>query len=352
MKIIKLLDCLSEKLENKQNLASKYTVSNGTNNGFEKLVPEVLDTLKDELEFSYNIFYGHHFPDLEIVIGNEKYGLELKSRKKSQWTTNGNSVFESITDEDYSEIYLLFGSLNNDESAYQVQYKPYWEVTTGIAVTHSPRFKIDMRAEITDSVFKDSDEYFKLREMTEPERIAFLQEYLKRSTDKAKWYIPQETESVKPIQFKDLTEEVRNQVLAETFVLFPHDLIKRYPSGTFRGEYGRSTEYLLGEYFYFTPSLRDSYSAGGSFEYNSTIFPKVIEKLLSLKENIEYILDNASHDFQELAYDTWEELGVDLDRSIFRKNYYLVLDRIGQSHLKDELQEANLNSLSALYQLY
>ena len=62
-------------------------------------------------------------------------------------------------------------------------------------------------------------------------------------------YIPQETESVKPIQFKDLTEEVRNQVLAETFVLFPHDLIKRYPSGTFRGEYGRSTEYLLGEYF-------------------------------------------------------------------------------------------------------
>ena len=141
-------------------------------------------------------------------------------------------------------------------------------------------------------------------------------------------------------------------MLAETFVLFPHDLIKRYPSGTFRGEYGRSTEYLLGEYFYFTPSLRDSYSAGGSFEYNSTIFPKVIEKLLSLKENIEYILDNASHDFQELAYDTWEELGVDLDRSIFRKNYYLVLDRIGQSHLKDELQEANLNSLSVLYQLY
>ena len=104
----------------------------------------------------------------------KKYGLELKSRKKSQWTTNGNSVFESITDEDYSEIYLLFGSLNNDESAYQVQYKPYWEVTTGIAVTHSPRFKIDMRAEITDSVFKDSDEYFKLREMTEPERIAFF----------------------------------------------------------------------------------------------------------------------------------------------------------------------------------
>ena len=38
MKIIKLLDRLSEELENRQNLTSKYTVSNGTNNGFEKLV--------------------------------------------------------------------------------------------------------------------------------------------------------------------------------------------------------------------------------------------------------------------------------------------------------------------------
>ena len=351
MNIEELLNELAESIEARTDLENCYTVSNGTNNGFEKLVPEILETLKDRIKFDYNVFYGHHFPDLEIILNGKKYGIELKSRKKEQWTTNGNSVFESITEENYTAIFLMFGSLNKQETAYRVKYRPYWEVTTGIAVTHSPRFKIDMRAEQNESVFQNETEYFGLRDMNEKDRIKFLQNYLKKSTEKSKWYIPQETESVKPIQFKDLTDEIKDKVLAETFVLFPNDLIKRYPSGLFRGEYGRSTEYLLEQYFFFTPSLRDSYSAGGIYMYNDVEFPQVIAKLKTLKSTIESILTDASEDFKNIAYKTWQEVLAKEWTKDFRKDYYAVLDKIGEMYLKNELKDAELESLSYLYNL-
>lgn len=351
MLIEKILNELVELIESSDNLDNKYTVSNGTNNGFEKLVPVILEEMKEsnDIKFEYKVFYGHHFPDLEIRTSEGTYGVELKSRKKEEWTTNGNSVFESISEENYDEIYLLFGSLSKEGTRYNVRYKPYWQVTSGIAVTHSPRFKIDMRDIEIESVFKNSEEYKGLRDKSDKEKIEFLQTYLKKNTDKSKWYIPQETESVKPIQFRELDNEVRDQVLAETMVLFPHDLIKRFPSGMFRGEYGRSTEYLLDQYFYFTPSLRDSYSAGGAFIYNNVEFPQVISRLKSLHDRISIILSEASEDFKCMAYKYWNELNLDFEKKDFAQDYDKVLDNIGENHLKIELRDAEVPSLSNLY---
>lgn len=351
MLIENILDELVKCIELSDNLDSKYTVSNGTNNGFEKLVPLILENLKEsnDIEFEYEVFYGHHFPDLEIRTSEGTYGVELKSRKKEEWTTNGNSVFESISEKNYDEVYLLFGSLSKEGNRYNVRYKPYWQVTSGIAVTHSPRFKIDMRDIEIESVFRSSEEYKGLRDKSDEEKIQFLQTYLKKNTDKSKWYIPQETESVKPIQFKELDNEVRDQVLAETMVLFPHDLIKRFPSGMFRGEYGRSTEYLLEQYFYFTPSLRDSYSAGGTFIYNNVEFPQVISRLKSLHDRISIILREASEDFKSMAYKYWDELNLNFEKKDFAQDYDKVLDNIGENHLEIELRDAEIPSLSKLY---
>lgn len=351
MLIEEILNELVNRIESRDNLEHVYTVSNGTNNGFEKLVPEILDQISNVFpnEFECHVFYGHHFPDLEIKTSEGLYGVELKSRKKEEWTTNGNSVFESISDENYDEIYLLFGSLNKEGKRYSARYKPYWQVTSGIAVTHSPRFKIDMRDTEIESVFQSSEEYKGLRDKSDEEKIQFLQTYLKKNTDKSKWYIPQETESVKPIQFKELDNDVRDQVLAETMVLFPHDLIKKFPSGMFRGEYGRSTEYLLEQYFYFTPSLRDSYSAGGAFIYRDVKFPQVIARLKSLQDRISKILEEASEDFKKMAYKYWGELNLDLEEQNFSQDYDKVLDSIGKNHLEEELQKAGISSLSKLY---
>ena len=354
MSIIKLLTELSDNINSVVELEKEYTISNGTYNGFEKLVPNILEEIKNHgnINFSYEVFYGHHFPDLEIFIEGKKYGIELKSRKKGQWTTNGNSVFESITDEDYDEIYLLFGSLNVDGKRYSVEFRPYWQVTTGIAVTHSPRFKIDMRANDGDSVFANSLEYYTLREKNDEEKIIFLQNYLKKSSDKSKWYIPQETESIKPIHFKDLDKNIKNKVIAETFVIYPQDIIKKYPSGIFRGEYGRCLEYLLSQYFYFTTSLRDSYSAGGTFNYNGVDFPQTLYTLNKISDNILDILYGASDSFIDLSYKSWQESGYTVTNpDDFKESYFSMLNQIGNRYLDRELNDSQLNDLSAFLQI-
>ncbi|WP_054745673.1 hypothetical protein [Amylolactobacillus amylophilus] len=256
MNIFDVLNLFKSKIEDLNPINKKYLISRGNQNGFEDLVPEIAETIKTEISdttiFDYKVHLGHHFPDMDLIVNGDCFGLELKSRSNGSWDTNGNSVFESITDEDYQDIFLLFGSKEPGKDHLLVRFDYYWKVTSAINVTHSPRFKINM--DTNESVFKDAQEYYQLRDKTEMEKVAFLQNYLKEHTTGTKWFVPQDSssESIKPTSLNLLPQNIQNQVKAEVLVLFPQDLITSK-----KANYARAHEFIITNHFYYSSSFRD-----------------------------------------------------------------------------------------------
>lgn len=260
MNIYDILELIKIKIENLNPVPAEYLISRGNTNGFEELVPviveEIISEIGEKVELKSIVHYGKHFPDMELWLNGTRYGLELKSRNNGSWDVPGNSVFESVGDQDYEDIFLLFGSHKKGIPQIKIKYKHYWEATAGISVTHSPRFKINMNA--TESVFSTVEDYKNLQNMTEEDKVLFLQEYLRDNTYGLKWFIPPAPDTIKPTHLNSLSDKVKSQIVSEVLILFPQDLLKS------KGNvYTRTTEHLLISYFYYSHSLRDFFSAGG-----------------------------------------------------------------------------------------
>lgn len=347
MEICTVLDLIKQKIESLNPVPEAYLVSKGSYNGFEKLVPVVANELANELvsdDLKVITHMGHHFPDLDLILNGSRYGIELKSRNNGSWDTNGNSVFESISNLEYDDIFVFFGSRTKGTSQFKVKFAPYWEVTSNIVVTHSPRFKINMNT--STSVFSSKQEYSLLRSYTEKEKITFLQKFLKENTTGVKWFVPQDNDAVKPISLNTLDSKIQNQVTAEVFVLFPQDLLHTTSKGTIRSDYGRSAEYLIMTYFYYSSSFRDFFSAGGQWEYNDIKFPQVIQKIFQLKNEIQSILSTANDEFKKIAYESWEELGLNVTKTNFADDYETILKHLGRNNFSDLLKESKVDHLS------
>ena len=82
---------------------------------------------------------GQKFPD---IVAAKIYGVEVKSSKDDKWVTVGGSVNESTRIGDVERIFLTFGKLANP---VEFCTRPYEDCLSGIAVTHYPRYKIDMK---------------------------------------------------------------------------------------------------------------------------------------------------------------------------------------------------------------
>lgn len=321
----------------------EFLVSKGNDNGFEKLVPLLAETIVNELDETLQVIphYGHHFPDMDFILNGKRYGVELKSRNNGSWDTNGNSVFESISDEMYEEIFIVFGTKEPGKDRILVQYAPYWTVTSSITVTHSPRFKIQMNT--PNSVFKSKQEYDQLRDMSEKEKVVFLQNYLKQNTTGVKWFVPQDSQSLKPTSLNTLSADRKNRIKAEILVLYPQDLLTAN-----RADYSRAHEFLIVHYFYYSSSFRDFFSAGGQWKYEKVKFPKSIETLYLLRSEIKDILENANPEFKEIAYRSWDSLQIKLTRKSFIEDYHAIIAHIGDVHFRNELNHANIQNLCDL----
>lgn len=331
-----ILAQLKQNLESIKPVDPKYTVSKGQNNGFELMVNDTLHSMKSDvsnscyINFDFKLHYGSHFPDLDIYIDNKIYGIEIKSRQKLNWTTNGNSVMESISSSDYDDIFLFFGAYGEKEDQYFIRYSPYWAAVEGIKVTHSPRFYINM--ESTGQVFSNKDEYNELRNSDEVGKVKFLQNYLKEKSKGTKWYIPLEENEVLPINFSKVDSKIKSRIIAEIFILFPNDLIKFKSDGSSASSYyNNAMEYLISSYFYYSSSLRDQFSAGGKFFYEGVEYARVIETFMNHKQEINNILETANDEFVDLAMKTWSKNHLVINEhfnSSFKENYYHLLNKI------------------------
>lgn len=332
------LSSLKNKIETQLNLERKFIESKGEYNGFESLVSSLLTDLVKEISpivgnIDYKVHFGHHFPDIDIIINSEKYGLELKSRNQLNWTTNGNSVFESITNEGYTDIYLLFGALDKNNKSYCVKYAPYWRVLSDIKVTHSPRFFINMDLEENNGVFTSQQEYNSLRSLNKEEKNKFISNKLRTKNSEPQWYLPEET-NIEPLLFTSLPTKEKERVISELFILFAEDLLRK-PNA----DYKQATVYMISEYYYYNPSFRDIFSAGGQYGNYPRMFKTLSDHLL----NIEKILTNSHERFSILCSNKWKR-EINQSYSLFEQ-YCNYLDDIGKQYYSQLLGEKTLSKL-------
>lgn len=346
-----ILEELKREITARKHLASKYLESKGNSNGFEKLMQEeIIDEFNSKAPdmFHENVElvpqFKHHFPDIDLKVGNELYGVELKSRNNGSWSTIGGSVIESISDDNYKEIYLLFATFNKKkgETKYRVRYMPYWQAADAIKVTHSPRFEINLDAD--NHVFNSNEDYKKLRQMNEKDTIKFIQEALKNSTKKLTWYASLDND-VPPTRFVSLDKDTRNRIHAESLILFPMDLLRTCSNGKSRANYSNLQDYLMAQHYVST--TRDDFSAGGQVTINNIEFPKVVGKYREYKDIILRLLHTNDLDFSKIAYETWKWPD-SVAKTNLEQDFKKILDKCGNKYLAQRLSQASVQKLSDL----
>ena len=104
----------------------------------EKLLKEIAPATPFRPE-EITLVAGHSFPD---IITEKYFGVEVKSTQSDKWTSTGSSIVETTRDSNVSNIYMLFGKLGGTPPEFRC--RPYQDCLCNIAVTHSPRYMIDM----------------------------------------------------------------------------------------------------------------------------------------------------------------------------------------------------------------
>lgn len=211
-------------------------------------------------EDAIELVSGASFPDIIIA---SCLGVEVKSTKANHWTSTGSSILESTRNKDVEYIYLTFGKL-----AAPVQFisRPYEECLTGIAVTHYPRYMINMQLLAGETIFdKMGLPYDSLRKMDNP--VAPVSAYYKSllKPNESLWWAGNDPDSVSVTPtirlWSTLDKEEKDKLRIMGFVLFPEILDKRNGS-----KYDRFSIWMMTYKGVVCKSARDIFSSGGQVE--------------------------------------------------------------------------------------
>ncbi|MFH1386274.1 MAG: hypothetical protein ABIH50_01240 [bacterium] len=236
----------------------------------------------------------HAFPD--IIIDN-KYGVEVKMTIGNKWTSTGNSILESTRVEQVEEIYLFFVKIGG---RIDVKFRLYQECLNDIAVTHSPRYMIDMDLPNGKSIFdKIGIKYNDLR--SKPNPIHHIKDYYRKqlSDGEELWWIDQESTSTPIIKgYGNLSASDQEKFIIESMILFPEIF------GNSNLKYSRPSAYLFTEYNAISSNMRDKFTAGGqaivSIRGKDIKIPKIMLKLVNRSKEISSTI--AGMDKDKLAH--------------------------------------------------
>jgi hypothetical protein len=198
------------------------------------------------------------FPDI-IISGY--FGVEVKATKKDDWHSIGNSVLESSRFDSVKYIFIFFGKLGGD---VDVKYRTYEDCLSGIAVTHFPRYKINMDLVEGNSIFNLMDTpYEEIRTSKKP--IKYIREYYKKQlgSGQALWWLDDDVEHAtvdSPMikNFNSIAATDKADIIAELMVIFPEIFSKSTQ------KYERIPAYLTTKHSIVSSNLRDVFSAGGA----------------------------------------------------------------------------------------
>lgn len=257
-----------------------------------RLEPVVHDVMVEKaigscFENTIELISGQKFPD---IVANRFYGVEVKTTKQPHWTTTGNSVLESTRVESVERIYLLFGKMN---IPIEFKFRPYEKCLSEVVVTHSPRYLINMQLDEGETIFdKIGIDYDRLRNEDNPIRpiIDYYKAQLREGDEL--WWIDQGESSEKEIVstnisirlWSNLSQEGKADYSAKAMILFPELF------GRSSHKYTRLATWLVSQGIA-TPSLRDTFSAGGQVEisFDGITYENVPRVFKNLFDNLDII---------------------------------------------------------------
>lgn len=239
---------------------SKSKLSNISPSQFEKKVYQemVKKSINTSFENEIELFAGKKFPDIIVGQHNYHYGVEVKSTIKDKWHTLGNSVFEGTRVDGVEHIYFVFGKLGEP---IDFRYRKYEDCLSGIAVTHSPRYLVDLELKEGETIFdKLHIRYDELRKMDDP--IIPIRNYYRSQLKDGQslWWISEIGEGSDIIikMWSSLTKAKKNYLRAKSMVLFPEIF------GNSGHKFTHLATWLVTKESIINPSLRDPFTAGGS----------------------------------------------------------------------------------------
>ena len=243
-------------------------------------------------EGSITLVSGHKFPD---IIANNYYGVEVKSSKRG-WESTGSSIMEGTRIDGIERIYMTFGKL---DKPVRFLSKPYEECLSDIAVTHSPRYKIDMHLRTGETVFdKIGIPYDTLRTLDNP--IKPVSDYYRKrlKPGEALWWAPEqdpeEAVSSTVKTWNNLSKEEQATYISKAYALFPEITDPHN-----RMKYNAFGLWLVTQGIYH-PNVRDSFTAGGKYTIDvngtSVRLPATFKRIEEHAEEIALFIEQQSED--------------------------------------------------------
>lgn len=269
---------------------------------------------------------GHTFPD---IIAEQYYGVEVKSTIADHWTSIGSSIVESSRKKLVENIYMLFGKLGGTPPEFKC--RPYQDVLYDIAVSHSPRYLINMELQDGETIFdKMNTTYDEFR--TTDNNISKVRQYYKEKAKRANrqempWWISSEDDE-KPVNFtlrlwNSVNLEERKVLISYCLILFPETWM---PDAISRTKYNQASLWLCSFAQVVFPNIRDAFTAGGKVAFENgrklpTRYPQVYKTIIDHLPYIKQILEKPSRETIELVaefnptllngknlYQTWIEI--------------------------------------------
>jgi len=254
---------------------------------FETDIFECFRTAAKKTPFEGNIelISGHKFPDIVI---DKIYGVEVKTTKQNHWKSTGNSVFETTRVESVKNIFIYFAKLTDP---VDFKYRSYQECLYDIAVTHSPRYLIDMNLPIGNSIFdKMKIDYNELRTMENPVKkfIEYFRKFVVPGEEP--WWMSSDEKILldsKFILFSKLSPEDKNEITLQAMVLFPEIF------GNSTTKYQNLATWLASRHGIVDSSLRDRFTAGGqvSITIGNNYYQNVPRIYKNLQDNISKVMN-------------------------------------------------------------
>lgn len=255
-----------------------------------QLEKEVLSAMKEQckgtsfLPDDIQLVSGQRFPD---IIASKHFGVEVKSTKENKWVSTGSSIVESTRIEDVNHIYMLFGKLGGKPIEFKC--KPYHNCLYDIAVTHSPRYLIDMEITQERTIFsKMGIEYDKFRLSEDPistVRSYYLEKIKKEKRMAMPWWIGSETVTSPTLRLwsgRSLDQEKQNIYKAQLLTLFPTEICN--------SNYDRATLWLCIRHSIINTHFRDLFTAGGQVQIEDYCCPAIIKRILRVAPIVKQIL--------------------------------------------------------------
>lgn len=273
-------------------------------NDFELLTFEEMNKCAIGTGFEGSLVHtsDREFPD---IVAKGFLGVEVKATIKDVWVSIGNSVLESSRVATIDKIYIFFGKLGGNPD---IEYRNYEDCMRGIAVTHYPRYQIDMHLLEGESIFdRMGVNYDVMRKSKNP--VSHVRKYYKSqmTAGDALWWIDDDigdTPILSPVikNFSSLCTAERDDIKAELFILYP-EVFSRSSN-----KYKRIPAYLASRYGVVCSNVRDIFTAGGQISLTSTEgkkhkVPQIVGELVRLAPLIEKRLSSTS--MTELA-NSWE----------------------------------------------